>query len=114
MSQFIITHLSNNTLPYNTTMPSNPLYFLNIIFVNMPWFFPLITMFLFLIGEYIITIKQPAQSKTGTMALALAYTMLSYVEVSGGLTNTGYFIFFEFITMILMFLITLFVNPGET
>ena len=95
-------------------MPSNPLNFLNIIFVNMPWFFPLITMFLFLIGEYIVTIKRPDQSKTGTMALALSYTILTYVEVSGGLTNTGYFIVLEFITMILMFLITLFVNPGET
>ena len=114
MSQFIITNLTNNTVPYNTAMPSNPLYFLNIILVNMPWFFPLITMFLFLIGEYIITIKQPAESKTGAMALALVYTILTYVEVSGGLTNTGYFIFFEFITMFLMFLITLFVNPGET
>ena len=112
---FVITNLSNNSLPYNVTIPSNPLNFPNIIIWNFPWFFPFITMFLFGIGSYQMT-KSPnpqMNSRTNLLAVAFGYTVLTYVEVLGSLTNIGWFAVFEGITLALIFIISLFVPKGE-
>lgn len=47
------------------------------------------------------------------MSVAFAYTVLTYVEELGSLTNIGWFFTFETLTIALLFLITLFVNQGE-
>ena len=110
---FIITNLSNGTAPYNITMPSNPLYFPNIILQNYPWFFPFITLFLFGISEYLIGITTQIDNRTNLLVVALAYTMITYVEVTTSLTTIGWFATFEIITLALLFIITLFIPQGE-
>src|SRR5271157_2910957 len=107
---FIITNLTANQLPWNTNMSTNLLYMPNIIIQNMPWFFPLITLVLLFITDYIFGLKRGVETKTNFFAVALVYTMLSYLEVAGGLTTSGYFYLFEFIMLIVLFVMTLFAS----
>lgn len=108
----IITNLTNGTSPWNITVPTNPLDFPNIILVNMPWFFPLITMFFTALSFYLITLKANEDTRTMLLVVAFAYTVLTYVEVLGSLTNIGWFFTFEVITMLVLYIITLFVPEG--
>lgn len=111
---FIITQLNNSTSPWNVSVPLNPANFPNILLINIPYFFPLITMVLFAISFYIITLKTNIDTRTSLLSVALAYTILTYVEVLGSLTNIGWFFSFELITIALLYVITLFVNQGES
>ena len=113
MFVFIISNLSNGTAPYNITVPSNPLNFPNIILQNYPWFFPLITLFLFGISEYLIGVTTQIDNRTNLLAVAFAYTMITYVEVATSLTTIGWFAVFEVITLAILFIISLFVPQGE-
>lgn len=108
----IITHLANNTSPWNITLPTNPLYFPNIILQNMPYFFPLITLMLLGVSAYMINIKVNLATKTNLLTVGLAYTILTYIEVAGGLTTLGWFVVFEVIVVAILYTITLFVPPG--
>jgi hypothetical protein len=110
---FIITNLNNGTAPYNITIPSNPADLPNLILQNYPWFFPLITMFLFGISEYLISLTAQIDNRTNLLAVALAYTIVTYAEVSGSLTTIGWFAVFEVITIAVLFIISLFVPQGE-
>jgi hypothetical protein len=47
------------------------------------------------------------------LAVALAYTMITYAEVASSLTTIGWFATFEVITIALLYIITLFVPQGE-
>jgi hypothetical protein len=111
---FIITNLANGTAPYNISVPANPMDFPNIILQNYPWFFPLLTMFLFSISEYMIGIATQIDSRTNMAVVALAYTAVTYVEVASSLSTLGWFATFEVITIALLYVITLFVPQGET
>lgn len=113
MLTFIITNLTNGTEPWNTIVPQNPMNFTNLLLQNMPYFFPLVTMFSFVMSFYILTRKSAIDTRTMLLSTALAYTMLTYVEVLGSLTNIGWFFTFEIITLLLLYVITLFVNAGE-
>lgn len=82
----------------------------NIIIQNLPWFFPLITLVLLFITDYIFGLKRGIDTKTNFFAVALVYTMLSYLEVAGSLTTSGYFYLFEFVMLISLFVMTLFAS----
>ena len=105
---FIITNLSANATPYNTTFNPNPEYFVNIITQNYSWFFPFITIVAFLITDYILASKTQLDTRNLLLGTAIAYTMLSYLEVTGGLTNSVWFFVFEFIFILILFLSQLF------
>lgn len=109
----IITHL-NGTAPYNITVPSNPLNFPNIILQNYGWFFPLITLFLLGISEYIISQATQIDTRTNLLAVSIAYTMITYVEVATSLTTIGWFAVMEIISLGLLYVISLFVPQGES
>ena len=109
---FIISSL-NGTAPYNITVPTNPMNFPNIILQNYPWFFPFITLFLFGISEYLIGVTTQIDNRTNLLAVALAYTMITYAEVASSLTTIGWFATFEVITIAILYVITLFVPQGE-
>lgn len=111
---FIISSLQNGTAPYNITVPANPLNFPDIILQNYPWFFPLITLFLFAISEYLLAIFTQIDARTNLFIVALVYTMITYVEVADSLTTIGWFSTFEIITIASLFIISLFVPQGET
>ncbi len=110
---FIITHLTNGTSPWNITISSNPLYFPNIIIQNMPYFFPLLTLMLFGVSAYLINTKVNLATKTNLLSVALSYTVLTYIEVAGGLTTIGWFVVFEIIVIAILYAITLFIPVGE-
>ena len=112
ISVFIVSNL-NGTAPYNVTMPSNPLNLPNLILQNYPWFFPLITLFLFGISSYLMAITTQVDNRTNLMAVAFAYTIITYIEVATSLTTIGWFATFEVITLSMMFIISLFVPQGE-
>ncbi len=109
----IITHLANGTSPWNVTLPTNPLYFPNIIMQNMPYFFPLITLMLLGVSAYLINIKINLATKTNLLSVGLAYTVLTYIEVAGGLTTLGWFVVFEVIVIAILYAITLFIPVGS-
>jgi hypothetical protein len=113
MLTFIITNLTNGTAPYNITMPTNPANFPDLILQNYPWFFPFITLFLFGISAYLINMKANIDTRTNILAIGLAYTILTYVEVASSLTTFGWFATFEIITISILILITLFTQQGE-
>lgn len=108
MLSFIISNLSNSSLPYNTTFSPNPMNFPNIIMQNFPWFFPLITLFALLITDYVIAAKTQVSTRNLTIGVAFAYTMIAYIEVTGGLTNSVWFFTFEFIFLLALFITQLF------
>lgn len=111
---FIYTHINASQGVWNVTMPpGGPANFPNILLQNMPWFFPFITFFFAALSEYTLSIKNAIETRTGMLTVMLAYTILTYVEVLGSLTNIGYFFTFEVITIITLYVITLFVGPGE-
>jgi len=110
---FIITQLNNSSAPWNITVPGNPMYLPNILLSNFPWFFPFITFFFTAIGAYLMAVKTNIDTRTGLLGVAFAYTVLTYIEVLGSLTNLGWFFTFEVLTMALLYVITLFVNQGE-
>ena len=103
----------NNVTPWNVTIPSNPNNIPNIVIGNIPWFFPLVTMFLMALSMYIIDIRTNISTRTNLLAISIAYTALTYVEMLGSLTTVSWFATFEMISIVLFFVITLFVNPGE-
>ena len=110
---FIITNLTNGSAPYNITMPSNPANFPDLILQNYPWFFPFITLFLLGISAYLVNVKANIDTRTNLLAVALAYTVLTYIEVASSLTTIGWFATFEVITIALLIVITLFTQQGE-
>lgn len=110
---FIISNLSNGTAPYNITVPANPLNLPNIILQNYPWFFPLLTLFLFGISEYLIEVTTQIDNRTNLLAMSFSYTIVTYVEVADSLTTIGWFAVFEIMTLAILFIITLFVPQGE-
>lgn len=110
---FIIGNLSPNETAWNTTLSPNITSFPNLITRNIPWFFPLVTLFLLLISDYIIAIKRGVSLKNNFFTVALVYTMVSYVEVSGSLSTTGYFFMFEFIMIAALIFTTLFIRQGQ-
>ena len=110
MLSFIITNLSNSSLPYNTTFSPNPANLPDIITQNFPWFFPLITLFALLITDYILATKTQQDTRTLTLGTAFAYTMATYIEVTGGLTNSVWFFTFEFIFLLALFVVQLFAS----
>ena len=110
---FIITNLNNTTAPWNITLPTNPANFPNILLANFPWFFPFITFVLTALSSYVLILKSGVETRTSLLIISFAYTVLTYVEVLGSLTNIGYFFTFEVITLITLYVITLFVGPGE-
>jgi len=108
----IYTNL-NNVTPWNVTIPTNPSNIPNVVVGNIPWFFPVVTMFLMALSMYIIDIRTNINTRTNLLAISIAYTALTYIEVLGSLTTAGWFATFEMISITLFFVITLFVNPGE-
>ncbi|MEM4066535.1 MAG: hypothetical protein QXV17_06725 [Candidatus Micrarchaeaceae archaeon] len=107
MLAFFITNLTNSSLPYNTTFNPNPLYLPNIITQNIPWFFPLITILAFIITDYVLTVKNAA-TRTMLLGTLLAYTIVAYVEVAGGLTSSAYYFVFVFGFLLMLFITVLF------
>ena len=100
---------ANNGLVWNTTgVGGNLENAPNIILANVPWFFPLITMVLILITDYQLALKKGFDTKVNLFAVILAYTMVGYIEVAGSLADTGWFYFFELLTIIAIFIMTLF------
>lgn len=110
---FIYTNLGNGTTPWNITVPANPQNFPNIILVNMPWLFPLITFFLTGISYYVLVRDTNIEGRTLLLGVTFAYTVLSYVEVLGSLSDIGWFFTFEMLTITMLFVTTLFVSRGE-
>jgi hypothetical protein len=80
----------------------------------MPWFFPLITMVLFVLSAYLLNSKSEIETRTNLLITSFAYTVLTYIEVLGSLTTFGWFAFFELVTLLLLLLVHLFVPMGET
>lgn len=105
---FIVTNVSSGNTPYNTTMNPNPAYFPNLITQNYPWFFPFITMVMFIIVDYVLSAKTQIGSMHSLMGTSLAFMMISYGEVTGGLMNSVYFFTFEFIFILIFFITALF------
>lgn len=103
-----ITNLSSNSLPYNTTIPgTNPLNFPKLITQNIPWFFPMLMMFGVLSVDYLLAIRKNFELKANFAVATLIYTMIAYAAVSGGIMDTGYFFFFEFLFILALFIISL-------
>lgn len=106
-----ITNVSGNTLPWNTSLNithGNLTEVPNYVIINIPWFFPLITLVLMLMTDYVLGIKRGVDSKVNFFAVALVYTMLTYIEVAGSLTTSGFFYLFDFIMILSVFVMTLF------
>lgn len=110
---FIIGNLTPNETAWNTTLSPNITSFPTLVTRNIGWFFPLITLVLLLISDYLIATKRGVSLKNNFYTVALAYTMLSYVEVAGSLSTTGYFFIFEFIMIGALILTTLFIRQGQ-
>ena len=110
---FVISNLSANQTAWNTTLSPNITQMPKLIIQNMPWFFPLITLILLLLSDYIIASKRGISLKNNFYSIALAYTMLSYVEVAGSLSTTGYFFMFEFIMIGALLITTLFIKQAQ-
>ena len=101
-------NLTSNTLPWNTTIPSNLGNFPLIITQNLPWFFPLILLIGFIWADY--TLGKAAPELAGTKSfviISLAYSILSYILVAGGLTTSAMFFLFEVIALAGFFFETL-------
>jgi len=94
-----ITNLTNTTLPYNTTLPANPLYFTQIITQNIPWFFPFILFLAFIWVDYMLEIHSEMGGRKTFVVSAVAYTFLMYLIVAGGLTTSAMFFLFESIAL---------------
>ncbi len=108
-------NISANTLPWNTTLsqPGNFTQAPNLIKQNIPWFFPLITLVLLLGSDYVLGLKKGIETKSNFFAVALVYTFLSYIEVVGQLSTSGWFYIFEFIMLASVFILTLFAKGQE-
>jgi hypothetical protein len=79
---------------------------------NMPYFFPVITLMLLVVTDYYLGIKKQVDTKVNIMSVAIAYTVLAYIEVAGGLTTIGYMFLFEIILIATMIFVTLFAKNG--
>lgn len=95
-----ITNLSVNATPWNVTISGNLTQAPNIITQNIPWFWPAITLMLMLMTDYIIGIKRGVDLKNNFITVAIAYTMVSYIEVAGSLSTSNYFYIFEMLLLI--------------
>ena len=101
-------NLTSTSLPYNTTMPSNLDNFPQLITQNLPWFFPLILLIGFIWADYALNKSAPELSGTKSFVIiSLAYSMLSYVVATGGLTTSAMFFLFEIIALAGFFFETL-------
>lgn len=103
-------NITANETPWNTTGNYSFYSIPTLITKNIPFFFPLITLMLLLATDYIFALKKGVDTRSNFFAVALVYTILSYVEVVGNLSTSGYFYMFEFIMVISVFLITLFTS----
>jgi hypothetical protein len=108
--QIFRTNLSANATPWNTSVDTNGnlTAFPSILVVNIPWFFPFITLVLMLATDYIFGIKQGVDSKKNFFAVALSYTFIGYILVLGKLSNSGYFYMFEIIMVTALYIMTIF------
>ena len=101
-------NLTNTTLPWNTTIPSNLANFPVLVTQNLPWFFPLILLIGFIWADYALNKSAPELSGTKSFVIiSLAYSMLSYVVATGGLTTSAMFFLFEIIALAGFFFETL-------
>jgi hypothetical protein len=106
MLMFFIV-LNGTSLPYNTTLPSNPAYFTKIITQNFPWFFPIIILFSFLWVDYLLSKFEETRGTKSMVISSVAYTFFCYMLVAGGLTTSGMFYLFSTIGIIALFFDTL-------
>ena len=108
MSSLLPLNITSTSLPYNTTMPSNLANFPQLITQNLPWFFPLILLIGFIWADYALNKSAPELSGTKSFVIiSLAYSMLSYVVATGGLTTSAMFFLFEIIALAGFFFETL-------
>jgi hypothetical protein len=113
MLAFFITNLTGNQSPWNTSIANiggNPGNAPNIITQNLPWMFPALLLVLALATDYLLTMKSQVSAEINFVVATLAYTMISYGAVSGGLETSGYFFLFEFIFLISLFVTILFAS----
>lgn len=103
-----ITNLSANALPWNVSMLNGNLTQApNIVIDNLGWFFPAVTLMFLLMTDYILGIKKGVDLKNNFIVCAIAYTMLSYIEVVGSISTSNYFYIFEFIMLIALTIMSL-------
>jgi hypothetical protein len=101
-------NLTNTTLPWNTTLPTNLANFPLIVSQNLPWFFPLILFIGFIWADYALSKSAPELSGTKSFVIiSLAYSLLSYLVIAGGLTTSSMFFLFEIIALAGFFFETL-------
>ena len=101
-------NLTSTSLPWNTAIPSNLANFPQLITQNLPWFFPLILLIGFIWADYALNKSAPELSGTKSFVIiSLAYSMLSYVVATGGLTTSAMFFLFEIIALAGFFFETL-------
>lgn len=114
MFQIFKFNLTGNTLPWNTNdINGNFSAFPTIVTRNLPWFFPFITMVLLLVTDYVFGVKKGVDTKVTFWGVAFIYTMVTYIEVAGSLTTSGYFYLFEFIAIASLFVMTLFTQSQQ-
>lgn len=115
---FFRSQIPANTSPWGTTCTGGTatnancsiMNFPSMITMNMGWFFPLITMVLLIMTDYILAIRKGADTKTNLFAVALTYAILGYIEVAGNLATIGYFFIFELILIAIIMIMVLFQN----
>jgi hypothetical protein len=101
-------NLTNSTLPWNTMIPSNLANFPQLVSQNLPWFFPLMLLIGFIWADYALNKSAPELSGTKSFVIiALAYSILSYLVIAGGLTTSAMFFLFEIIALAGFFFETL-------
>lgn len=114
MLQIFRWNISANQTPWMTNSTNgNFLQAFKLVIINIPWAFPFITMVLLIATDYELFIKRGVDAKNNLFAASLVYTMTVYVEVVGGLTATGWFFLFEFITILVIYIMTLFGSNGQ-
>ncbi|MGC9099601.1 MAG: hypothetical protein ACP5HW_03610, partial [Candidatus Micrarchaeia archaeon] len=82
---------------------------INMLVINMPWFFPLVTAVLMLVSYYGFVAVTKTQKLSYVAFLAFIYMLIVYVEIGGSIiTNSGVFFLFATLFSLVALLITLF------
>ena len=113
---FVVTQIPpNSTSVWNTTIANTSSVYgtisstINMLVINMPWFFPLITTVLMLISYYAFVATTKTQKLSYMAFLIFIYMIIIYVEIGGSIiTNSGIFFLFATIFSLATLLITLF------
>ncbi len=113
---FVVTQIPpNSTSVWNTTITNTSSVYgtisstINMLVINMPWFFPLITTVLMLISYYAFVATTKTQKLSYMAFLIFIYMVIIYVEIGGSIiTNSGIFFLFATIFSLATLLITLF------